>query len=136
MDMRIPASFLLLMAPLAALAAIPVDISGVKPGPVRVESAKAWTEGDRVEVSFAGLRMGIFSGEISYVFYPSSRLIEQRATVSTNEPDTAFFYSAGIRISNDADVRPGGNMESEVAYYDTEGKFLTIPSEGPERHPV
>src|SRR5438132_5722193 len=143
--MRIPASFLFLMAPLAALAAIPVDISGVKPGPVRVEStadvlsviwtdgeskewrahfsldparpliasiasggrkiierarpmydcsvgkrrggfdqffdfppshpegtrsftgqfraesAKAWTEGDRVEVSFAGLRMGIFS---------------------------------------------------------------------------
>ena len=43
--------------------------------------------------------VAIFSGEISYVFYPGSRLIEQKATVSTNEPDIAFFYSAGIRIS-------------------------------------
>src|SRR5215831_8611757 len=105
-------------------------------GQFRATSAKAWTAGDRVEVSFAGLRMGIFSGEISYVFYPGSRLIEQKATVSTNEPDTAFFYSAGIRISNDADVRPGDNMETEVSYFDTEGQFRTIQSAGPERHPV
>src|SRR3979490_1579544 len=35
-------------------------------GQFRAASAKAWTAGDRVEVAFAGLRMGIFSGEISY----------------------------------------------------------------------
>jgi hypothetical protein len=218
--MRIPASILLLVAPWAAPAAIPADITGVKPGPVRVEvladvlsvtwsdgeskpwradfsldparplitsistggrkiierarpiydcsvgkrrggwdqffdfppshpegtrsftgqfraaSAKASSIGDRVEVSFAGLRMGIFSGEISYVFYPGSRLIEQKATVSTSETDVAFFYNAGIRISSDADVRPGDNMESEISYFDTEGQLRAIRSEGPERHPV
>ena len=219
-DMKIPAALLLLAAPVMAVAAITADISGVKPGPVRVEvtndtlsviwpgseskewravfsleparplitsigtpghsvieqarpiydvtvgkrrggfdqffdfppshpdgirsfmgqfravSAKARSVGDRMEVSFAGLNLGIFSGEISYLFYPGSTLIEQRATVSTNEPDTAFFYDAGIRIANPSDVRPGGNMESQVSYFDTAGQFQTIPSAGPERHPV
>ena len=105
-------------------------------GVFRAVSAKAWTTGDRVEVSFAGLRMGIFSGDVSYVFYPGSRLIEQKAIVSTSEPDTAFFYNAGIRITNPADDRPGGNMESEVSYFDTEGQYRTVPSDGPEHHPV
>jgi hypothetical protein len=105
-------------------------------GVFRAASAKAWTSGDRVEVHFAGLSMGVFSGGIAYIFYAGSKLIEQRAIVSTSEPDTAFFYNAGIRISNDADVRPGDNMESEVSYYDSTDKFQTIRSEGPERHPV
>ena len=80
--------------------------------------------------------MGIFTGGITYIFYPGSRLIEQRAIVSTSESDTAFFYNAGIRISNDADVRSGGNMKTEVSYFDTEGKFQTVRSDGPEWHPV
>ena len=52
--MRILASILLLTAPLAALAAIPVDTSGLKPGPVRVESSAdvlsvIWTDGESKE---------------------------------------------------------------------------------------
>ena len=54
MGMRTLAGFLLLAAPLAALAAIPVDTSAVKPGPVRVEaSAEAltviWTDAEAKE---------------------------------------------------------------------------------------
>ena len=86
-------------------------------------SAKAITRGDRVEVVFEGFRMGIFQGSIRYVFFPGSRLIEQAATASTNEPDTAYFYEAGLRMAVPQDVRPGNNMSSEVSYYDTQGKL-------------
>src|SRR5207248_3309326 len=50
--MRILATLLLMTAP--ALGAIPVDISGVKPGPVRVQTTAdtlsvAWTDGEHKE---------------------------------------------------------------------------------------
>jgi hypothetical protein len=98
--------------------------------------AKARTAGDRVELTFDGLRVGIFDGAIAYTFYPGSRLIQQTAVVSTQAQDVAYYYDAGLRMASEADRRPGGNMESEVAYYDLEGRFRTAPSSGPEREPV
>jgi hypothetical protein len=93
--------------------------------------------GERVEVSFDGMRLGIFSGSLRYIFYPGSRLIEQQAALTTNEPDTAYFYDAGLRIGADYDTRPGGTMESHISYFDTEGKFQTIvPEYASERQPV
>jgi hypothetical protein len=71
-------------------------------------SAKATTVGDRVEVLFQGLKMGIFAGGIAYTFYPGSRLIYQEAVVSTQEPDTAYLYETGLRVAAPASgVRPG-----------------------------
>ena len=91
-------------------------------GNLRVASARAETLGDRVEITFDGFVMGIFSGSIRYVFYPGSRLIEQAAVASTNEADTAYFYNAGLRMAVPRDTRAGGNMESEISYYDIDGK--------------
>src|SRR5262245_10102575 len=93
------------------------------------QSARAITIGNRVEISFDGARAGIFEGSIRYVFFPGSRLIEQAAVMSTREPDTAYFYDAGLRMSVEADRRPGGNMESRVSYYDTGGELRSILSE-------
>jgi hypothetical protein len=56
--------------------------------------------------------------------------------MSTREPDTAYFYDAGLRMTVNADRRVGGNMESPVSYYDTAGVWKTVLSDGPERHPV
>src|SRR5687767_10689820 len=50
-----------------------------------------------------------------------SRLIQQAAVASTNEPDTAYFYDAGLRMAVPRGSGPGNNMESEISYYDTEG---------------
>src|SRR5712691_782784 len=44
-----------------------------------LKSARASTIGNRVEITFDGLRAGIFEGSIRYVFFPGSRLIEQVA---------------------------------------------------------
>ena len=105
-------------------------------GEFKLASAKARSAGDRVEVQFDGLRMGIFRGALRYTFYPGARLLHQEAVVSTSEPDTAFYYDAGLRITADADRRAGGNMESEITYYNTSGHLRSVPSRGPERTPV
>lgn len=105
-------------------------------GVFRLTAARAATLGDRLELTFDGLKMGLFEGSIRYVIYPGSRLIQQTAVVSTNEPDTAYFYDAGLRISAPKDRRPGDNMESEVTYYDTGGKLQVAHPNASERQPV
>jgi hypothetical protein len=105
-------------------------------GVFKLVSATARSAGDRVEVDFAGLDLGIFRGGIRYTFYPGTRLLHQEAIASTNEPDTAYYYDAGLRLTADADRRVGGNMESEVTWYDTDGHLRSGVSSGPERVPV
>ncbi|MCC6365442.1 MAG: hypothetical protein IT165_18165 [Bryobacterales bacterium] len=104
-------------------------------GKFQLRAARARTAGNRVEMYFDGLDMGIFHGGIAYTFYPESRLILQEAVMKTEEPDTAYFYSSGLRITADADRRPGRTMASEIAFYDTAGKFQRVNKEGSERWP-
>jgi hypothetical protein len=105
-------------------------------GRLQPVAARAVTHGDRVEISFDGFAMGTFKGSIRYVFYPGSRLIQQAAVASTNEPDTAYFYDAGLRMAVPRDSRPGNNMESEVTYYDTEGALRVAHPNTSEKIPV
>lgn len=93
------------------------------------------TGGGRVEVTFDGMTMGIFSGSLRYVFYPGTPLIQQVALLRTNEPDTAYFYDAGLQMASPADVRPGGNMGSVIHFYDADGKLTKAEAPyGSERH--
>lgn len=105
-------------------------------GEFSLTSASARTTGNRVELQFDGFRMGIFEGSLRYTFYPGSRLLHQEAVVSTKERDVAFYYDAGLRLTVDADRRPGNNMESKLVYYDTSGQLRTEPASGPEWNPV
>ena len=98
-------------------------------------SVHASTVGDRLEISFNGMKLGIFEGTLRYIFYPKSTLIQQVAVLSTMEPDTAYFYDAGLQMSADVDRRPGGTMASSVVFYDAAGKLTSItPPYGSERH--
>ncbi len=99
--------------------------------------AVARTVGDRVEVTFDGMKLGIFTGSVRYVFYPGSSLIEQVAVLSTREPDTAYYYDAGLQTTANEDRSPGGNMASSIVYFDTSGQLQTVtPPYGSERHPA
>jgi hypothetical protein len=100
-----------------------------------LKSARVTTVGDRVDIAFDGLQMGIFEGSIHFRFFPGSRLVQESAAMITNEPDTAYFYDAGLSMTVDADRRAGGNMETNVFYYDTAGQLRTLLSKGPERQP-
>ena len=104
-------------------------------GEFTASAARVRTVGDRVQVEFDGLRLGIFSGSVAFTVYPGSRLIQQEAVVRTDEPDTAYFYDAGLRWFAETDRRAGNNMSSQVAYYDTQGRLQTAAADGPERRP-
>ena len=69
---------------------------------------------------------------------PGSRLIQQEAVLTTNDPDVAYYYDAGLDMSAPGDRTPGNNMRSEIAYYDTSGTLKTVVSNGlrAEREPV
>ncbi|HEX5283409.1 MAG TPA: hypothetical protein VFW30_04765 [Bryocella sp.] len=95
----------------------------------------AKTVRNRVEVNFDGMQVGIFSGSLRYTFYPGTSLIQQDAIMSTKEPDTAYYYDAGLEMTAQQDVRAGRNMESQISYYDTAGRLQTItPPYGSDRH--
>jgi hypothetical protein len=97
--------------------------------------ASARTVGDRLEVTFDGMKIGIFDGSLRYTFYPGTPLIQQTALVSTQEADTAYFYDAGVEITASQDVAAGKNMASHFSYYDTDGKLQEItPPYGSDRH--
>ncbi len=106
-------------------------------GAFKLTAAHAKFDGDRLDISFDGLTLGIFHGSIHYFFFPGSLLVQQRAVVTTSEPDTAFFYDAGIRMTVDEDRRSGGTMATTVDYYDTAGKLqkATAPHAS-EWHPL
>ncbi len=65
---------------------------------LRPTAAIVKTVGDRVEVAFDGMSCGSFSGELKYIFYPGSALVQQVAVMATQEPDTAYIYDAGIEM--------------------------------------
>ncbi len=85
-------------------------------GTLTLRGAKARSIGDRVEILFDGMRMGSFEGGIAYTFYPGSRLIHQEAVMTTNDPDVAYYYDAGLDMAAPTDRTAGNNMQSEVAY--------------------
>ena len=103
-----------------------------------LRSATARTIGDRVELLFDGLRMGVFEGGVAYTVFPGSRLIQQEAVVTTAVPDVAYYYDAGWEMAAPADLTVGRNMHTRVSYYDTSGALRQDVSTGfdPERVPV
>src|SRR3954454_3827911 len=107
-------------------------------GTFRPVGARARSIGNRVEVLFEGLKLGIFEGGIAYTFYPGSRLIYQEAVVSTREPETAYLYETGLRLAAPASGVIPGRREvfSPVTYYDTDGKLQTVMTTGPDRRPA
>jgi len=55
------------------------------------------TEGRRLEVSFPGLDLGIFSGQLQYTVYRGTNLLRQEAIAKTEEPSVAYKYVAGLK---------------------------------------
>ncbi len=74
-----------------------------KPDEVRSSDSKFHTgscsvksDGARIEVTFPGLELGVFSGELRYTVYRGTNLLRQEAVASTQEPSVAYNYRAGL----------------------------------------
>lgn len=60
-------------------------------------SCEVKTDGARLEVSFPGLEMGIFSGRLRFTVYRGSNLIRMEAIAKTEEPSVAYIYRGGLK---------------------------------------
>ncbi len=54
------------------------------------------TDGARLEVTFPGLSMGVFSGSLRFTVYRGTNLIRMDAVAKTDEPWVAYKYEAGL----------------------------------------
>jgi hypothetical protein len=62
-----------------------------------VQSCSVKTEGNRLEVSYPGVRLGVFSGALQYTVYKGANLIRQEVVGKTEERAVAYKYDAGVR---------------------------------------
>jgi hypothetical protein len=62
------------------------------------------SNGSRVSVTFDGLTLGLFSGDVEFIVYKGSNLLRQEAIAKTEQPSVAYIYKAGLQgfaIDND-----------------------------------
>ncbi len=62
-----------------------------------VSGCSVKTNGTRLEVSFPGVDLGVFSGKLQYTVYKGTNLIRQEIIASTQEPSVAYKYDTGLK---------------------------------------
>ena len=94
-----------------------------KPGEIRRASAtyhasscEVKTDGGRLEVSYPGLEMGIFSGRLQLTVYRGTNLIRLEAIAKTEEPSVAYIYREGLKGFTATEM-------DRVTWHDTGGDF-------------
>ena len=55
------------------------------------------TEGNQLRVTFDGLKLGIFAGDLRFIAYKGTNLLRQEAVAYTQEPSVAYIYKAGLK---------------------------------------
>jgi len=63
----------------------------------RTTSCSVKTDGASLVVTFPGLSMGIFSGDLQFTMYRGTNLIRMDAAAKTNEQWVAYKYDAGLK---------------------------------------
>jgi hypothetical protein len=76
------------------------------------------TDGERIEVTFPGLTMGIFAGSLRFTAYRGTNLLRMDAIAKTGEDSVAYKYEAGLRGFTTA-------MMPRVTWRDTGGDHQT-----------
>jgi hypothetical protein len=63
----------------------------------RITGCAVKTDGARLEVTFEGLSMGIFAGQLRFTVYKGANLLRQEAIAKTEERRVAYKYNAGLK---------------------------------------
>jgi hypothetical protein len=61
-----------------------------------VTSGAVRTNGARLEVSFPGVDLGVFTGRLQFTVYRGTNLIRQEIVATTSQPSVAYKYEAGL----------------------------------------
>ena len=73
----------------------------------RITGCAVRTRGARLEATFDGVSLGVFSGKLRYTVYRGTNLVRQEVIAKTEEPSVAYKYRAGLagfRITPDTRV--------------------------------
>ena len=82
----------------------------------RVTGCDVRSNGSRMEVSFPGVTLGVFTGALQYSIFKGTNLIQQELLATTNQPWVAYKYDAGLKgLAADA--------ASRVAWKDTSNRW-------------
>jgi hypothetical protein len=63
----------------------------------KVSGCAVKTDGERLEISFPGVKMGTFSGRLQYTVYKGTGLLRQEVVATTSDDDIAYKYDAGLK---------------------------------------
>lgn len=63
----------------------------------QAQSCGVKTNGTRLEVSFPGVQLGVFSGKLQYTVYKGTNLVLQEVIAKTDEASVAYKYDAGLK---------------------------------------
>jgi hypothetical protein len=63
----------------------------------QVQSCSVKTNGQRLEISYPGVQLGVFAGALQYTVYKGANLIRQEVIAKTEERAVAYKYDAGIK---------------------------------------
>lgn len=73
------------------------DEIGHAPAVFNASSCAVKTDGARIEVSFPGLEMGMFSGGLRFTHYRGTNLLRMEAIAQTQQNMVAYKYDAGLK---------------------------------------
>jgi len=60
-------------------------------------SCEVKTDGASLAVTFPGMKLGIFDGNLRFTVYRGTNLLQMDAIARTNEPSVAYKYDAGLK---------------------------------------
>src|SRR5207247_944201 len=63
----------------------------------QVTSCSLKSDGARLEITFPGLVMGSFAGDLRFTVYRGTSLLRMEAIAKTDEPSVAYKYDAGLK---------------------------------------
>ena len=104
----------------------------------RVTGCDVKTNGARLEVTFPGVQLGVFSGALQYQLFKGSNLIQQDILATTNQPWVAYKYAGGLKglstsgarvvwrdiANNWQDYRFGGTVNEAEVPLSTTGRVV------------
>ena len=63
----------------------------------QITGCQVKTDGARLEVTFPGVTLGVFSGDLRYTVYRGTNLLRQEVVAKTDAPSVAYKFVAGLK---------------------------------------
>jgi len=71
----------------------------------KADSCEVKTDKTHLTVTFPGVTLGVFAGQLQFTVYKGSNLIQQEVVAKTNQNSVAYKYDAGLKGLSTADSK-------------------------------